>query len=727
LQITNETPIKITVDGKEIETTSGTSVLDACLGAGIYIPHICTHPDLRPIGACGLCVVEIDGRECLASSCVSNSEDGMVIHTKSEAIDSARLEALHRKLLGHPADCDSCIKYLNCELQSLKQYIIGDESEFERKLRNFQENSDNPIFIHNPTKCIQCGRCVRACHELRGVGVLYFKKHGEDTYVGIGNGDDDSDSDGSDTRDAAIDFTEQAELFDDLNEEQLPYVSTEPDELLADVDCRFCGACAEVCPTGAILDKHEFGEQKSKRDALIPCASTCPAGIDIPRYIRFTKEKNYAAATAVVRQKVPFPLSLGYVCSKPCEGVCRRGEVHDAVSICDIKRYAVERDDSQLWKDGYSKKADSGKKVAIIGGGPAGLSAAYYLNVLGHKAVVYEAMPEAGGTLRYGIPEYRLPTDILDTEIKTISDTGVEIRTAVKIESATALLGEGYDAVLITIGTGKGTALRLRGAKGDDVLLGTDFLRAAREGNPLPVSSKVLVIGGGNVAFDCARTAIKQNQSSAPEVAMAFLEPLDAMTASDDEIEAGTSEGIKLHPSVTFTRIHRDEDGKLLGVGVQDVASFSFDEDKHLKLEIVEDSEHMIDAGTIIFAVGQKPDIPENFGVDKTEFGFIEVDPVTKQTSEPGIFAAADAVTGTDSVVAAIANARQTALKMDKYLGGRGRLEENFAPDDEPQLEVGKIKNFAQMDKTAPPEEAERCLQCDLRLRMTQVKFWGSY
>jgi NADPH-dependent glutamate synthase beta subunit-like oxidoreductase/ferredoxin len=705
--------MRLTVDDKTIEAAPGTSVLDACLEAGIYIPHICSHPDLRPIGACGLCIVEIEGQEGLISSCVTEATEGMIVRTTSETIEAARLDALQRKLLGHPADCDSCIKYLNCELQSLKQYITGDESEFERKLRNFPENADNPIFIHNPAKCIQCGRCVRACHELRGVGVLYFKKHGGDTYVGVGKGQEKPLAD--------IDI---AELFSDLNEEQLAYISFGPDELLADADCRFCGACAEVCPTGAILDRHEFGDQKIRRDALIPCAGTCPAGIDIPGYIRFIRAGDYGAANAVVREKVPFPLSLGYVCSRPCEGVCRRGEVHDAISVRDLKRYAAEHDETQLWKNGYNRKADSDRKVAVIGGGPAGLSAAYYLNVLGHEVVVYEAMPEAGGTLRYGIPEYRLPAEILAAEIAMIADTGVKIRTNSKVESAETLLEEGYDAVLITIGTTKGSVLRLRGAKGDGILINTDFLCASRMGDPIPVSGKVLILGGGNVAFDCARTAVRQG---APEVAMAFLEPQGGMTASADEIEEGISEGIVLHPSVTFTKIHRDADGKLTGVGVQDVASFSFDEDKRLEIDTVEDSDHIIEADTIIFAVGQKPDIPGDFGPDKTEAGFIDTDPVTKQTSIEGIFAAGDAVTGTDSVVSAIANARIAALKIDKFLGGRGRLEEKFAPEQDLQPEIGKIEHFACMDKAAPPEEANRCLQCDLRLKMTPVKFWSSY
>jgi NADPH-dependent glutamate synthase beta subunit-like oxidoreductase/ferredoxin/NAD-dependent dihydropyrimidine dehydrogenase PreA subunit len=724
--------MKLTINGIETTVEPGKSILSAGLDAGIYIPHLCYHPDLAPIGACGLCIVEVEGMEDFVSSCVTPAEDGMTIRTSSDAINAARREALERKLIGHPADCDSCIKYLNCELQSLKQYLMGDMLQTERRLRMFNENASNPLFIHNPTKCVQCGRCVRACHELRGVGALYFKKRGLDTYVGVEN----------------TSAAPSEDAFDDLNEEQMKYIAGGEDISLADADCRFCGACAEVCPTGAIMDKHEFGQGKNRKEALLPCSAACPAGVDIPRCLRFIREGDYGAANAVIREKLPLPLTLGHVCNHPCESACRRGELHDEMSIRDLKRFASERDAEALWKSRYSRKADTGKKVGIVGSGPAGLAAAYYLNVLGHTATVFESMPLAGGMLRYGVPSYRLPPEILDSEIAELLATGVELRTGIKIESVDAMLEEGFDAALVAIGASKGVTLRIPGAKGEGVYANTDFLRAAREGNPLPVGRDVVVLGGGNVAFDCARVA---KRLGAECVSVAFLEPRDAMTASPDEIEQGIAEGVNLHPSVTFTRILRDETDAITGVELLDTASFRFDEDKRLVIETKEASEHEIKADTVVFAIGQKPDIPDGFGLNKTDAGLIEIDSHTMSTSAEGVFAASDVVTGTDSVVGAIASARKAASAIDRYLGGRGRIDERFAPETEPNTRFEKITGFAALNRESarlcPPEErtrdfcrfaesmdsdtagreALRCLQCDLRLKMTQVKFWAAY
>ncbi|MDR2355616.1 MAG: FAD-dependent oxidoreductase [Clostridiales Family XIII bacterium] len=724
--------MKLIINGNTVQSDAGKSILDAALDAGIYIPHLCSHPDLTPIGACGLCVVEIEGRAELASSCVTPAEEGMEVRTASAAIDAARRAVLARKLAGHPADCDSCVKYLNCELQSLKQYLIGDRPEIERKLRMFNENASNPLFVHNPTKCVQCGRCVRACHELRGVGVLYFKKRGADTYIGVGNT-------GAAPPPAA---------FDDLHAEQMKYIGGGEDRRLAETDCRFCGACAEVCPTGAVMDKHEFGQGKSRREALLPCSAACPAGVDVPRFLRFIREKNYGAANAVVREKVPLPLTLGYVCNRPCESACRRGELHEAISIRDMKRFAAERDTESLWRTAYGKKPETGKRVGIIGSGPAGLSAAYYLTVLGHSATIFEAMPLAGGMLRYGVPAYRLPPAVLDAEIAEIAATGVEIRTNSRVEAAASLLDAGCDAVLVAIGAHKGVALRLPGAKGEGVYVNTDFLRAAREGRPFPVGENTVVLGGGNVAFDCARVA---KRLGAKRVFMAFLESREGMTASPDEIEQGEAEGVILHPSVTFTRILRDGAGAAAGVELLDVRSFCFDEDKRLVLETKEDSAHRLEADTVIFAVGQRPDIPEGFGLAKTEAGLIEADSHTMAASVEGVYAASDAVTGTDSVASAIASARKAALSIDRSLGGRGRLDERLAPADAPVKRIGTIEGFASLpgererllapevrirdfrcpslglDEAAAERETRRCLQCDLRLKMTPVKFWGAY
>ncbi|UCD09244.1 MAG: (2Fe-2S)-binding protein, partial [Dehalococcoidales bacterium] len=284
--------VKINIDGRDIDALTGTTVLQAALDSRIYIPHLCYHPDLEPIGACRLCIVEIEGEEGLPTSCSTPVLDGMIIRTNSEKITQRRRLAMELLLAGHPQDCETCNKYLNCELQVLKQYIIKDDLSVRLRTKLLPITRSNPLFLHEPDKCVVCGRCVRACQDLREVGVLFYIKRDRETYTGTGA--------------------------------DLP---------LADAGCRFCGACAEVCPTGSIQDKEAAGTGRKRRAALIPCRYTCPAEIDVPRYIRFIREGDYSAADAVIREKVPFPEVLGYVCNTPCEDVCRRGEVNEAMSI----------------------------------------------------------------------------------------------------------------------------------------------------------------------------------------------------------------------------------------------------------------------------------------------------------------------------------------------------------------------------------------------------------
>ena len=701
--------ITLTVDGKTLVAEQGKSVLEACLAGGIYLPHLCHHNALHPIGACRLCVVELEGVPGLVTSCTTLAEDGMTIRTKSAEIDAARRLSLELMLSGHQADCGTCNKYLNCELQSLKQYLITDELRVRRRSRLFGAADTNPIFTHEPNKCVLCGRCVRACQELRGVGVLFYKQSRGETYIGVGP---DPDRDMS----------------------------------LSEAGCRFCGACAEVCPTGAILDRDEFGGGKSRKAALLPCANTCPAEIDVPRYLRFIREGNPGAAAAVVREKAPFPNVLGHVCAHPCESVCRRGQVNAPLSICRLKRFAAENDASRLWADNIRKKPETGKRVAIVGAGPAGLTAAYFLTLLGHSAVVFEAMPEPGGMLRYGIPEYRLPLTVLQSEIRDIAGLGVDIRTNAEVTSADALFDAGFDAVLLAVGAGDGVRLKLPGAKGEGVTTAADFLRAVRLGELTAISGRVMVLGGGNVAFDCARTARRLGA----EVTLACLEPRGAMLCSPEELEEGEAEGVKLLPSRTFGRILREE-GRVTGIELRNVLSFSFDEDRRLQLDIEEDSEHTAAADTVIFAVGQRPCVPEGFGVDLTEGGFVEADPMTMKTNREGVFAAADVVTGTDKVISAIAAGRRAAAAIDRFLGGRGKIDVRLAPEAAPEQRLGKLEGFAEleraperrvppedriqgfcavdggMDADAAGEEAKRCLQCDLRLMMKPEKFWSSY
>ena len=703
--MTDEPIIKLTIDGRDIETRAGASVLEAALENGIYVPHLCDHPDLPPAGVCRLCVVEIDGVDGLPASCVTPVDEGMVVTTQSEPISQGRRLAMELLLAGHPVDCGTCQKYLNCELQSLKQYLGVEESSVRRRNKLLPVNSSNPLFVHDPNKCVLCGRCVRACWELRGAGVLYYKKRGREFHI----------------------YTSDAGP-------------------LAEAGCRFCGACAEVCPTGAIQDKQEMGSDKNRKAVLVPCKSTCPAEIDVPRYVRFINDGDYPAALAVIREKVPFPKVLGYVCDHPCEAECRRGEVNQPIAIRELKRFAAEHDDG-LWKRNVSPNAPTDKRVAVIGSGPAGLTAAYYLRLQGHDVTVFESLPEAGGMLRYGIPGYRLPREVLEGEIRDIEDMGVVVKTGTRVESLDQVLEQGCDAVLVAVGAHKGQKLRIPGASSEGALISTEFLRDVNLGNDVAVGKKVMVLGGGNVAFDCARVA---RRLGAEEVLVACLECREEMPASADEIEQGEDEGIIIRHAHTSTRIlHRD--GRVAGVEFLDVGSFCFDEDSIPQIEAVDGSQHVLEADTVIFAIGQRPDIPEGFGIDISDRSLIDADPVTLSTNREGVFAAGDAVSGTASVIKAIASGRKAAVALDRFLGGSGRIDKKLAPQVDPEPCLGPGEGFAALNRAADscalPEErvgsfcavaigmeegaaageSARCLQCDLRLKIKTVEFWGNF
>ncbi len=698
--------IHLNIDGRDVEAQEGKTILEASLEAGIYIPHLCHHPDLSPIGACRLCVVEVGGRKGLPTSCTTAAENGMIIKTKNEELDRIRRLALELMLAGHPSDCGTCDKYLNCELQSIKQYLSTENLRVKRRIKPFPLNTGNPLFVHDVGRCIVCGRCVRACHELRGVGVLYYKQKGNETYIG-----------------------------------------TVSNLSLADSGCRFCGACAEVCPTGAIMDKKELTEGRNRRTALVPCRYKCPAEIDVPRYIRFVKQGNYPAATAVIREKVPFPMVLGYVCDHPCESVCRRDQVNQSISIRNLKRYAAEHDKERLWEKNATKKPPTGQKAAVIGSGPAGLTAAYYLSKQGHGVTVFESLPLAGGMMRYGIPEYRLPKDILAQEIRDIENMGVEIKTNSPVKSIDDLFDQGYGAVLVAVGAHKGQRLPIPGADNEGVMISLDFLRDINMGKNIHIGNRVIVLGGGNVAFDCARIV---RRLGANQVHIACLESRMDLPAASDEIEQGEEEGIFIHPSRTFTRIVTDA-GKVTGVECLEVESFHFDEDNDLQIEVVEGSQHVLEGDTVLFAVGQVPEIPEEFDIDTDMKGLIELDEYTFDTSREGVFAAGDAVYGTASVIKAIESGRKGAIATDRFLGGSGDIDEKLAPDSEPGTYLGPEEGFASLkrceDTCIPVEkrvqsfcrvvndmdgetahyESTRCLQCDMRLRITPVKFWGDY
>lgn len=708
--------VTIFVDNIQVTAEPSQTILEAALAADIYIPHLCSHPDLHSQGGCKLCVVEIDGNTASpVTSCNTEVRDGMRVITKSPVIDKLRNVSMELMLAGHPRDCTSCRSYLNCELQSLMQYLSATGVRVRDVIRTTADiNTKNPLIDREMERCIQCGRCVRVCHDLRGVEVLDYKKKAAETYIG-----------------------------------------TENDLPLADSWCRFCGACVEVCPTGALQDKEGvFRKDIPREQALVPCQAECPAHTDIPGYVRLVKERCYGEAVAVLREKFPFPHTLGYVCTRYCEKGCKRTDLNEAIAIRDLKRYAVENDTEELWKTRIKKKPSTGKNVAVVGSGPCGLTAAYYLARAGHNITVFERNPLAGGMLSTGIPSYRLPRTDLQKEIDIILEAGVTIELGKNIENVLKLK-QSFDAVLVAAGASAGKVIPLPGfesggsaSKPENYTTAVGLLKDVALGNPIPMitsGKSVTVLGGGNVAFDAARVSRRLGAN----VNIICLEARDKMLADIEEIEQAEEEGISIYAGKANLSIERSA-GRVEGVKIIDVESFHFDEGK-LAVNTVPGTETIISADTVIFATGQKPDLKAEFGLELNKFGY----PVTQQgkhaTSLDGVYAAGDVITGTKAVIDAIVEGRAAASEIDQYLGGSGDINEVLSDRKPANPRIGRIEkfadkkravadilkadarkdNFRMVDLGLSEEqsrcEAERCLQCDLRNQLQKARLWNSY
>ena len=460
----------------------------------------------------------------------------------------------------------------------------------------------------------------------------------------------------------------------------------------------------------------------------VPCVAECPAKVDIPGYVALVGEGRYADAIRLIRKDNPFPTTCGFICEHPCESRCRRNMVDGSINIRGLKRVAAD----------YAGEVDppacapsTGKRVAIVGGGPGGLSTAYYLQLMGHQTTVFEMLPKLGGMLRYGIPNYRLPKDRLDDDINAILKTGVEVKTGVKIgvDYTFQQLRDEYDAVLINIGASTDKKLRLEGEDAEGVYPAVTFLRDVGKGNGIDLEGKeVAVIGGGNVSMDAVRTA---KRLGAKKVSIVYRRRQADMTALPAEIEGAVAEGVELKTLKAPARLDVDDNNHIRGLYVtpQMISNIV---DRRASVKPSGDPEEYIPCDVLIVAIGQAIETKhfEEAGIPTCR-GRIETMPNGSFEGMPDVFAGGDCQSGPATVIKAIAAAKVVAANIDEYLGYRhtitvdidlppARIKDNIqcARIDINEREAcERVQDFDGvelcMTECESKQEAGRCLRCD--------------
>jgi len=741
--------IKITIDGQELTVPEGLPLRKAALKNGIYIPGTCGHPDLPPAnttplkakiyqgereiigdciaeavgseGGCGLCLVQVEGTTDLVRACEIQVTEGMGVKTTAEEIKKARQKALAKILAHHPHACLTCAQregcsltqcssnvpvdercciLLNrCELGKVVDYIGLPEGTPKYVYEGLSKITGDVFFNRDYNLCIGCLRCVRICKDVRQVEALGAVMQGGRIYVGTLN-----------------------------------------PGLLEQSFCRQCSACVEVCPTGALLDKPEV--KPVKRGENPPCIENCPAGIDIPEYLMRIAERDYTGALEVIYQSVPFPGILGYVCFHPCQTDCKRGEVNESIAICSLKRFVYDRVDKTELRV-FAPAADTGKKVAVIGAGPAGLTAAYYLRKAGHQVDIYDGHTKPGGMLRYAIPAYRLPEEVLDDELSVVFDMGVRFFGRIRVGKEAdfgKLIDDRYDAVLLAVGADLPIDLLLPGGDSPQVFSALEFLEKVKLEEMPPLAGKVVVIGGGNVAIDTAMTAVR---CGGEEVRMYCLEKREEMPAHSWEIAQAEEEGTVIVNSwgpVEFKI--KNEELKIIRfrrcVRV-------FDDEGKFRPEYDENEIIEVEADYVILAVGQAVDsgFTSVMGIERLRNNRIAVKNDSFQTNVNKYFSAGDAVKGAGSVVDAIAEGKKAAAEVDKFLGGSGTIAVKDYEKKKDNPVLGRDEEFWKKPVQRPPmldtaervegfgviecvfsadnavTEAYRCLRCNLRAAIT--------
>ncbi len=582
------TMLNINIDGKELKGYAGQTILEIARENGIEIPTLCHDERLETYGACGICVVEVEGNNRLVRSCATEISPGMVVITNSERVQASRKVTLELLLSDHIGDCRP------------------------------------------------------------------------------------------------------------------------------------------------------------------PCVKACPAQTDCQGYVGLIANGEYQEALKLIKEQIPLPASIGLVCPHPCEEACRRQLVEEPIAIAALKTFAAEQD---IYTDNPYipvPGVPSGKRAAIIGGGPAGLTAAYFLALEGHEVVIYEAMPQAGGMLRYGIPQYRLPKEILDQEIRLIEALGVKIICNTKINHDISFdyIKQNYDAVFLGIGAWKYTRIGCPGEDVDGVLGGIDFLCDAALNGSVKIGDRVAVIGGGNTAMDAARTAVRLG---AKEVMVLYRRTRGEMPAEDIEIEEAEEEGVLFKFLLAPEEIIA-EDGKAVAIRCQKMQLGEPDSSGRRKPVPIEGAQELIPVDTIIAAIGQQVDASDLPGVQIDKWKCIDTDSDSLQTNIEGVFAGGDAVTGPGIAIEAIAQGKKAALAMIAYLNGETQpragsftVERSLTAEDFVDIErVPRVKlvhrdpverryDFLEiggrMTSEQARKEADRCLECGCQdyFECKLIKYAGDY
>jgi heterodisulfide reductase subunit A-like polyferredoxin len=540
--------------------------------------------------------------------------------------------------------------------------------------------------------------------------------------------------------------------------------------------CTGCGDCAAACPVprsdlfnGGLSERRAIykpypqaipNAYAIEKLGVAPCRDACPINQRAQGYVALVREGRFADAYRTIKEDNPFPSVCGRVCNHRCEEACSRGQAEGPVNIMALKRFVTdwalekratgEYQEAETTQDAHVTETEpTGKKVAVIGSGPAGMSCALDLVRKGHAVTVFEALPVPGGMMRVGVPEYRLPYDLVQQEIDDILAEGVDLHLNSPIQDAPGLLKDGYEAVFVAVGAHSGVKLPIPGAGLPQVLMATDFLRSvslnsqhtqsevASDIGPLPdvAGKRVLVLGGGNVAIDAAMSAVRLG---AGWVGMSCLESRETMPSHDWEVRDAEQEGIQIYPSRTFKEV-TSEFGQVTGVRTVRVDFRGFVEGRP-DFDELEGTEEILPAEVVVFAIGQRPDIAcLGDQVETVRGRFPKIDPDTLATNLPGVFAGGDVVTGTAFIVDAIAAGHKAARSIDRYLHGLeldvesphppaihidaeeihrqvlqsgkfSRAETNPRPADERRLDFGEV--YAGLTEAEARAEAARCLSC---------------